>query len=201
MNDDLNPNQQIQSFSLPWDRCWARCIDLTIHMVIFFLIYRFSGISAYVVELRQQTGHINFTMYIIVWGIVIALFLLYEILFLCIFGATPGKILFKIRVVGSDGKKLGFGAAFLRAISLSWFGLYLYFGISFGLIIGFFLSSRYYKKTGTFRWDTFSNSIVSQIPLTTWRRNVSILLAIFFITLRLLPECIFVYVSFREVLK
>jgi uncharacterized RDD family membrane protein YckC len=185
--------QQIQSFPLPWDRFWARCIDLILHYLISFSIYFFSGIGSYAKELMHQTGYYYLMMFIIVWTIVSVVFLLYESFFLSVFEATPGKALFHISVTGSDGKKLSFGAALVRAISLYWFGHYFFLFGPDVFVIGYWFSSRYYKKTGTFRWNKTSNSIVSQEPLTLLRRKLFILLAIFCITLRLVPGIVIAY--------
>jgi len=188
------------SFLLPWDRFWARCIDLAIHALLFFLIYMFSGIGSYVYKLNQA-GWSYIKLYIIVWPIVCVVFLLYESIFLSIYGATPGKALFRIRVTGSDGKKLSFGVALLRAISLYWFSCY-FFLFSFDVfVIGYWFSGRYYKKTGIFKWDKIINSSVSQKPLKPFCRKIFIIFAVFCIALRLLPSLIVVNDQLTKLLK
>ncbi|MFA5385840.1 MAG: RDD family protein [Eubacteriales bacterium] len=187
--------QQIKSFPLPWDRFWARCIDLPIHYLILFLILIFSGVSSYVAGLTP-IEYKGVKVLIIAWAVLSAEFILYEFIFLSIFGATPGKALFRIKVTGNDGKKLSFSAALVRALSVYCFGHYL-FVFQEVFVIAYWFSSRYYKKTGTFRWDKASDSVVSQGLLTLLRRKLLILLAIFCITLRLSPVLIIVYKFFN----
>ncbi len=183
MNSIANQNQQVQSFPLPWDRFWARCIDLFIHYLILFLIILISiflGVSSYISELSPNSK----IVLIIAWAIISAVFIIYEFVFLSIFGATPGKFLFRIRITENDGNKLSISKALKRVLYVFCFGHYLFMFQEI-FLIAYFFSGRYYKKTGKFRWDKASDSMASQGLLTPLRRKYLILLAIFCITLRL----------------
>jgi uncharacterized RDD family membrane protein YckC len=180
--------QHTQSFPLPWDRFWARCIDLLIHFLILFLIFIFLRIF---LRLNDYPFDSSLSMKLliatIVWAIVSVEFLLYESLFLHFFGATPGKALFRIKVTDSEGQNLSFRMALVRAIYVCWFGHYFSLLTIDGYIIGYWFSSRHYKKTGNFRWNIASNSIVLQKPLTLLRRRLLILFAFFCLVLREIP--------------
>ena len=182
--------------TLPWNRFWARWIDLTIHLLISFLIYRLLSCLSFIGELLPQHYDINLKKYLFFMGMIFIVFIIYETFFLCIFAATPGKALFCIRVIGSDGKKLNVRAAAIRAICLYWFSLYFYILPTLGTIFGFWLSSSYYEKNGTFRWDKYSNCMVCQNLLPRFRRDFAILFSIFCIVIRHIPETVFVYKIF-----
>jgi uncharacterized RDD family membrane protein YckC len=207
MNSTANQNQQFQSFRpfpLPWDRFWARCIDLLLQLLISFLIYFLLGIGSYLQELTTQTGNIKYFQFInviITWVIVSVVFLLYESLFLIVIGASPGKALFRIKVKGNDENKLSLNSALRRAISLYCFGHYLFlFNLNI-FVIGYFFSGRYFKKTGTFRWDKVSNSVVIQNSLSSRRRNLLIMLGIICITIRVLSPLSMAYNNLSQLLK
>jgi len=192
MSTDIQYDQQTKSFPLPWDRFWARCIDLLINLLILFSIFVFLRIGSSLTELiNQDSTSASIKVIIIVWLIVSAEFLLYEFLFIGIFGATPGKYLFRIKVIGSDGEKITFSAAWRRAISVYWFGHYFSLLTIDGYVFGYWFSSRYYKKTGIFRWNKASNSVVIQAPLSPLRRKLLILLAVACLVLREFPLLIF----------
>lgn len=193
-----NEAQQIQSYSLPWDRFWARCIDLTLQMGISLLVYLVIYFSSDIINpsftnLLNQSGKINFKIWLIIWVTVSVVFILYETIFLSVFATTLGKALFNIRVTEINGEKLSFNGALIRAISFYWFALYFLVFATFGPIVGFWFSSRYYKKTGTFRWDKFSGSIVNQLPLTVCRRNIAVCLAVSCIILWLIDQSVFLH--------
>jgi len=191
MNSIANQNQQVQSFPLPWDRFWARCIDLLIHYLILILIYSILilfGISSYLSELSPNSK----IVLIIAWAIISAVFIIYEFVFLSIFGATIGKALFRIKVKGKDGRNLSISKALKRVLYVFYFGHYL-FVLQEIFLIAYLFSGRFYKKTGTFRWDTTSDSVVSQGLLTPLRRKLLILLAITCLSLRLSPVLFITY--------
>ena len=184
-------NDMEKSFQLPWDRFWARWIDLVIHLLVSFLIAYFLVKNTCIIDLFHLNNDI--LKYAIFWVWICIAFVIYETFFLCVFTATPGKALFRIRVFSSDGKKLNVRAAAIRSITLYFFGLYFYIFPTITPIIGFWLSSYYYKKTGKFRWDKFSNCILHQNSLSSRRRNISIGCSVFCIATRHIPDIIIVY--------
>lgn len=204
MTDIVNQQQQIELFPLPWNRFWARCIDLLLQLLISFLIYFLLGIGSYLQELTTQTGNIKYFQFInvvITWVIVSVVFLVYESFFLVAFGASPGKALFRIEVIGNDGNELSIDAALRRAISLYWFGHYFFLFNSNIFIIGYWFSGRYFKKTGTFRWDKISNSVVIQHDLSSRLRYLLIILGSICITIRVAPLLIMSYNNLSQLLK
>lgn len=195
----INNEQQASSFPLPWDRFWARCIDLLIHFIILFSIFMFLRIFFKLSDYPfNASSSIKFLLDAIVLVILCIEFLLYESLFLHFFGATPGKALFHIKVTDSEGQKLSFRAAFVRAIYVYWFGHYFSLLTADGYVIGYWFSGRRYKKNGKFRWDKASNSIISQKPLSILRRRLLIMLAIFCLTMREVPLLIVLIVVFGK---
>ncbi len=188
---NANPNTTIGT--LPWNRFWARWIDLFIHLLMTFFTYRFLVYLPYLSDLFPQNRDFDLKKYLFLMGITFIVFVIYETIFLCVFSATPGKALFRIRVMGNDGKRLNVSAAATRAVTIYWFVLYFYLLPTIGTIFGFWLSSSYYEKNGTFRWDKYSNCIVFQEPLTRRRRSIAILFSVLCITIRHIPEFIFLY--------
>lgn len=204
MNSMARQKKQVQSFPLPWDRFWARCIDLLLQLLISFLIYFLLGTGSYLQELTTQSGNIKYFQFInvvITWVIVSVVFLIYESFFLVVFGASPGKALFRIEVIGNDENKLSINLALRRAISLYWFGHYFFlFNLNI-FVIGYFFSSRYFKKTGTFRWDKTSNSVVIQHDLSSRRKHLLTILGSICIAIRVLPPLIMAYNNLSQLLK
>ena len=135
---EIQSKQETKSFPLPWDRFWARCIDLLIHYLILILIYSILilfGISSYLSELSPNSK----IVIIIAWAIISAVFIIYEFVFLSIFGATIGKALFRIKVKGKDGRNLSVSRALKRVLYVFYFGHYLFVLQEIFLIAYFFL--------------------------------------------------------------
>lgn len=202
MVDIGNQDQKATQYPLPWDRFWARCIDLFLQAVLCFLIWIFSGIGSWVsgtIHKRdlQDISHLTnphfWQVYLIFFAMMSLAFFLYEVFSVSVLGATPGQILFKIKIADREGRKLNFYNAFKRSIYLFWFGYYFYNFTFHGFIIGYWLSSRYYKKRGTFRWDQASDSIINQETLTRTRKRVYRFLAMccLFVCMVPVPEISF----------
>jgi len=197
---EIQSKQETKSFPLPWDRFWARCIDLPIHYLILFLILILPGISSCITDLTP-IAYSSKKVLIAAWAIISVEFILYESIFLSTLGATPGKILFRIKVTGNDGRKLSFTASLTRALYVYCFGHYL-FVFQEIFIIAYIFSGRYFKKAGTFKWDKACNSVVSQELLNPLRKTFLILLAIICLTLRLSPALFIIYkiITYLEML-
>ncbi len=193
----VNDNALTCSFSLPWDRFWARWIDLLIHVLITFTIFYFL-----VYDPSENVGHLNspilLNKILIVLLIGFISFVFYETFFLCVFAATPGKALFRIQVLDCAGMKLKVLQALKRAFSFYCLGLFFYILPTIGPPIGFWLSSYYYTKTGKFRWDKTSGSVVSQKEISTACRRQFIILSSVCIVVRHLPEIVFMVCIFID---
>lgn len=198
-----NLEKRTKSFPLPWDRFWARCIDLLINLLIIFLIYLiyfYFKISGHNWSQFHNSISVKLLETVIVLVILFIEFSLYESLFLHFFGATPGKALFRIKVTDSERQYLSFRAALVRSIYVYWYGHFFSLFTPDGYLVGYLLSGYHYKKIGTFRWDKASKSIVSQNPLNPLRRKLIILFAFIFLILREIPLLILV-LFFTELSK
>ena len=123
----------------PWRRLFARMVDIcTVGPVLFLLLIVENPIVAYIVL------HL-------VW-------LLAEALLLSLFGTTPAKWLFGIRVEHPGGNLLSFSEALNRSFLVFVQGLG--FGIAFVSLFTQFFAYRRLTKTGTTLWDTSVGAVV-----------------------------------------
>jgi uncharacterized RDD family membrane protein YckC len=180
------------NYPLPWDRFWARWIDLFIHLFISCFIFILFVYDPSLDVSKLNTG-IIIKRIIIVLVMAFVAFIVYETFFLCLLATTPGKALFGISVLGSNGKKLNVRAAVVRAVSLYASCLYFYILPTIGPFLGFWLSSYYYTRNGRFVWDKLSDCVVCQKTISKKRRNISRLFSILFIVIRHAPETLFLY--------
>lgn len=91
--------------NLPWRRYWARCLDFSLYnTLVSLLLWDFQ----------------NSMIYIPI-GTLFAL-LLIEPALLSLFGTTPGKAIFGIRVTDLEGGKLSYGTALERTWTVLWEG-------------------------------------------------------------------------------
>ncbi|MEG2116450.1 MAG: MerR family transcriptional regulator, partial [Clostridia bacterium] len=100
LNDfNSNNDDKVCSLPLPWQRFFARDIDLLIYGLIstFFLEYVMVYQNVIVANLLQ-----------------IALMLIFEPLLLSTFGTTIGKACFGLKLRNADGTKLSYSVAFMR---------------------------------------------------------------------------------------
>ena len=149
----------------PWRRFFARLVDgsllFSLYVTIFpFGLYAAATIFDYAVEQGVEIGKQDvfglFSLGILAGGLLY--WFLVESLFLSLFGTTPAKWLFGIRVAHSDGSLLSFSEAFSR-----FFRIFVQ-GLGFGIpVIALFTQLFAYRrltKTGTTRWDTATNAVV-----------------------------------------
>lgn len=136
----------------PWPRYFARSIDGSLVGFAFGMLAVVAGFGE-LLESRFVTGAL---------GMLVLCFI--EAALLSIWGTTPGKWLFNIRVSRSNGRLLSYGEALKRA-----FGVYV-FGMGLGLpVVSLFtLGSSYNKLTneGTTRWDQGTDTVVCHQELS-----------------------------------
>lgn len=125
----------------PWVRYWARMFDL-------YLISIVSGIAISILypdALSEQNSDQLFGLAVIFAWVFI------ESLFLSTTGTTPGKWLFKIRLIPPSGETPDYSTAFSRSFKVWWRG----FGTGFPLVSLITLIVSYNKltKNGITTWD------------------------------------------------
>ena len=140
----------------PWRRLFARTIDICTAGFVLFLLLIFA-ISAAMPE--QAEGFAKAIENPIIAGVVLYLvWLPVESLFLSLFGTTPAKWLFGIRVAHPGGDLLSYSDALNRSF------LVFVQGVGFGIpIVALFTQLFAYRrltKTGTTLWDTSANAVV-----------------------------------------
>ena len=128
-----------------WPRCGAALIDFFLWWMIWQIFVGMVG-TAYFPEAMTIASHgpgyqpkpeelmvlVRFLGVACVIGL--AWSIVYDVMFLLRFAATPGKLLFGLRVVQADGRSLGFMRIVLRSLAKALAGLTL--GIGF-LIVAF----------------------------------------------------------------
>mgnify|MGYP001623021813 CR=1 FL=1 len=97
----------------PWRRYFARCLDWALYGLIWELF-----LSA---GLHINVGALSVGLFLADWLARIVLLLVLEPLFLISFGATPGKLVFGLRVAGKCGIRISWREARLRTrLVLRW---------------------------------------------------------------------------------
>lgn len=125
----------------PWVRYWARIFDIYVAAVVGGIIVGIVNPHAF-----DQPG--SDQLFAIV---VIFLWVFVEPIFLSTSGKTPGKWLFKTRVVPSSGGKPSYSAALTRSFKVWWRGL----GIGFPIasLITLIVAHGKLTKQGITSWD------------------------------------------------
>ena len=140
----------------PWRRLFARTIDIcTAGLVLFMLlIFAFSATMP-----EQAAGFVKAIENPIIASVVLYLIWLpAEALLLSLFGTTPAKWLFGIRVAHPGGNLLSFAAALNRSFLVFVQGVG--FGIPFVALFTQLFAYRRLTKTGTTLWDTSTTAVV-----------------------------------------
>ena len=140
----------------PWRRLFARTVDIcTAGLVLFMLlIFAFSATMP-----EQAAGFAKAVENPIIASVVLYLIWLpAEALLLSLFGTTPAKWLFGIRVAHPGGNLLSFAAALNRSFLVFVQGVG--FGIPFVALFTQLFAYRRLTKTGTTLWDTSTTAVV-----------------------------------------
>jgi uncharacterized RDD family membrane protein YckC len=140
----------------PWRRLFARTVDICTAGFLLFLLLIFA-LSATMPE--QAAGFAKAIENPIIASVVLYLvWLPAESLFLSLFGTTPAKWLFGIRVTHTGGDLLSFSEALNRSFLVFVQGVGL--GIPFVALFTQIFAYRRLTKTGTTLWDTSANAVV-----------------------------------------
>ena len=153
----------------PWVRYWARTVDT-------LLAALFIGIPLFVIFPALQM-----VPNIIVGMIVLACTLVSEPLLFVLFGTTPGKALFLVRVRNRDGSRLSFSHAFGRRLGVLIRGEGL--GIPIVALVTQIMSYSRLSNQGITSWDEQSGFVVSHRTVEWWRWLVFIGLIVGFFAL------------------
>ena len=140
----------------PWRRLFARTVDIcTAGLVLFMLlIFAFSATMP-----EQAAGFAKAIENPIIASVVLYLIWLpVEALLLSLFGTTPAKWLFGIRVAHADGNVLSFSESLNRSFLVFVQGVGL--GIPFVALFTQLFAYRRLTKTGTTLWDTSTTAVV-----------------------------------------
>ena len=153
----------------PWVRYWARTVDT---LLAGFLI----GIPLFIIfpALAMAPS-------IVVGMIVLACTLVTEPLLFALFGTTPGKALFLVRVRNRDGSRLSFSHAFGRRLGVLIRGEGL--GIPIVALVTQIMSYSRLSNQGITSWDEQSGFVVSHRQVEWWRWLAFIGIIIGFIAL------------------
>lgn len=140
----------------PWRRFFARTVDVsTIGLLLILLVAFAAGATMP----TKAEGFAKALENPIIAGFLLYLFWLpVEVAFLSLFGTTPAKWLFRIRVVHPDGELLSFSEAVNRTL-LVWVrgvGIGIPFVALFTQLFAYFRLTR----TGATLWDTSTNVVV-----------------------------------------
>lgn len=140
----------------PWRRLFARTVDICTAGFALFLLLIFA-FSATMPE--QATGFAKAVENPIIANVVLYLIWLpAETLLLSLFGTTPAKWLFGIRIEHPGGNLLSLAEALNRSFLVFVQGVG--FGILFVALFTQLFAYRRLTKTGTTLWDTSTNAVV-----------------------------------------
>jgi len=181
--DRERPADQSKSFlggqHHPWRRFFARTVDVsTIGLLLVVLV-------AFTVGATMPTKAEGFAKAL--ENPIIAGFILYlvwlpaEAGFLALFGTTPAKWIFGIRIAHPDGETLSFPEALSRSFLVWLQGVGL--GIPFVALFTQLFAYRRLKRTGTTLWDTSTNAVVTHQPWGVLRAIVCVTVVFAVITL------------------
>ena len=140
----------------PWRRLFARTVDIsTAGFVVFSLL-----IFALSVTMPEQAaGFVKAIENPIIASVVLYLvWLPAEAVFLSLFGTTPAKWLFGIRIAHPGGDLLSFSESLNRSFLVFVQGVGL--GIPFIALFTQLFAYRRLTKTGTTLWDTSASAVV-----------------------------------------
>jgi uncharacterized membrane protein YhaH (DUF805 family) len=141
----------------PWRRFFARAVDLNTAGLLLFIaiLFIFRTVmptrAAELSEALQNPFIALFSVYLI-W-------IPAEAMFLSLFGNTPGKWLFGIRVTNANNQLLTFSEAANRSLLVWVQGIGL--GIPFLNIFTHLIAYRRLKDIGSTKWDIATNSLVT----------------------------------------
>jgi uncharacterized RDD family membrane protein YckC len=132
--------EEFSTEARPWQRWFARIIDLTVAAVVF-------GAVAEMVA----PGSGIFDSNVVSTLVVLAAWMIAEPFVISTFGTTPGKALLNIRLRQADGRMLTFEQAFLRSVRVWLFGMAA--GVPLINLIAMASAHGRLRREGTTSWD------------------------------------------------
>ena len=146
----------------PWRRFFARSFDMAFIFILWaltiFLFFLAIEPSAETLDfISKNTAFFNHPMLNLPLSALI--FISYETLFLAIFGNTPGKKLFRIKLIHTESNKPSLKTAFNRTFMMYLVGMG--FLIPVVNLYALYLARKRLVLTGNTLWDTRSNFHVS----------------------------------------
>lgn len=145
----------------PWRRFFARFVEIgmTGSMLFFILMFVFSAAMP-----KQADEFLKVIENPIVASVVVYFSLIpIEAAMLSLYGTTPAKWLFGIRISHPAGRLLSFSEAFYRELIVFSHGVF--FGIPFIALIPQLFAYRRLKNTGTTLWDKSTGVVVTHKKL------------------------------------
>jgi hypothetical protein len=155
----------------PWVRYWARMFDIYLACIVAGLAI---GILDFDALAEKGSDQLFGLVVIFAWVFV-------EPMFLSVAGTTPGKWLFKTRLVPPSGGKMDYSTALARSIKVWWRGL----GIGFPIasLITLLVAHGNLTKNGLTTWDRDGGCAVVHERIGLLRILVAILFFIGFLLL------------------
>jgi uncharacterized RDD family membrane protein YckC len=156
----------------PWVRYWARIIDIFVVALIFGfiigLVEELSSSSTGILELPNAVLNI----------IVIVLVPFVEAIFISNWGATPGKMLLKTKVLNVNGQYPSYMEALIRSFRVAWQGLGL--GIPIVSWVTLLISYSNLKNDSITSWDANLETVVIHKKIGVTRTIISLIVIIAF---------------------
>jgi uncharacterized RDD family membrane protein YckC len=146
----------------PWPRFLARQVDYFLFGMIFGIVH-----SMILTDILDLPWMLFSPVATFAW-------IPPEALLLAIFGTTPGKWTFSLRVTREDGGKLLLGAALVRSVRVWIQGMAL--GIPLILLIANWLGYKQLTSRGVTAWDELTPSTTHQAPLSGPRMLIGLAL-------------------------
>ena len=167
-------------------RYFARLLDtllvgnIVVFALVFSFVFLFPTTADSVVALAKMPGGMVVSNMLVFFT---SLFV--NAAFIGLYGCTLGKLIFGIRIVGQDGKPIGYVNALKRELDIFVRGLAL--GIPFILVLASIFAFVQFRKTGTTLWDKRMHTTVLRNPNTTKQKVLtSVGLLLYFAVLILL---------------
>jgi uncharacterized RDD family membrane protein YckC len=168
------PARPAASLRRPWARLGARVADI----LLFQLVVAFLIPSAWIPD-AERTVAFQFFMA----GLTIVTLLAWtpiEAFCLSRWGMTPGKWIYRVRVVHPDGRFLTFGEAFTRAIQVFAKGMAI--GLPGVQLITMALAMKELTETGATSWDRGRHLVQHAQPKPIHQAAVFVLLLVFLLS-------------------
>ena len=156
-----------------WVRLWARGIDISLIILIATLLPElFPSGSIF------SSEYTNILIGVALWMILLCFVIIgYEYFFLNWFGATPGKMIFSLKVFDYDNNLIKGSNIYYRTLGLLKSGLGYMFWFPWLQIMLAYTSRKYLYTNGTTKWD-LGLYHVKQKPITVYRWFIGVFLAV-----------------------